>query len=107
MLQIDKEDQLTLIDFPQMVSIGHKNANELFERDVECVIRFAAASKFLSDHALLALFTCLGSGLCYAHWWGTFTSAAVSCITEQSYAHISESITNYEEGLRIELVLIR
>ena len=38
-LQIDEEEHLTLIDFPQMVSVGHGNARELFYRDVECVIR--------------------------------------------------------------------
>jgi len=29
-----------LIDFPQMVSVNHPNAQELFERDVECLKRF-------------------------------------------------------------------
>ena len=38
-LQINEEEHLTLIDFPQMVSVGHGNARELFYRDVECVIR--------------------------------------------------------------------
>lgn len=38
-MQIDDEENLTLIDFPQMVSVGHGNARELFYRDVECVIR--------------------------------------------------------------------
>jgi hypothetical protein len=32
--------QVTLIDFPQMVSVGHANARELFQRDVECIMRF-------------------------------------------------------------------
>lgn len=40
MLQIDEQEELTLIDFPQMVSVSHPNAQELFERDVECIIRF-------------------------------------------------------------------
>lgn len=31
---------VTIIDFPQMVSIQHTNAQELFERDVQCVMRF-------------------------------------------------------------------
>ena len=31
-----------LIDFPQMVSIRHPNAQELFERDVKCLQRFFA-----------------------------------------------------------------
>jgi RIO kinase 2 len=32
--------QVTIIDFPQMVSVGHANARELFQRDVECIVRF-------------------------------------------------------------------
>ncbi|GMH52925.1 hypothetical protein TrLO_g10246 [Triparma laevis f. longispina] len=31
---------VTLIDFPQMVSTKHPNAKELYERDVECLIKF-------------------------------------------------------------------
>lgn len=38
-LLIDDDEQLTLIDFPQMVSVSHANARELFERDVECIVR--------------------------------------------------------------------
>ena len=37
--QVDDDDNITLIDFPQMVSVAHFNAKELFERDVECIIR--------------------------------------------------------------------
>lgn len=39
-LLINEQEELTLIDFPQMVSVSHANAKELFERDVECVLRF-------------------------------------------------------------------
>lgn len=39
-LQIDDNEQLTLIDFPQMVSAAHPNARELFDRDVEGVVKF-------------------------------------------------------------------
>ena len=39
-LQISDEEELTLIDFPQMVSVAHPNAEELFERDVEGVVKF-------------------------------------------------------------------
>eukprot|EP00798_Chlamydomonas_sp_ICE-L_P007101 gene7101-205_t len=39
-LLISDDDELTLIDFPQMVSVCHANAKELFERDVECIIRY-------------------------------------------------------------------
>ena len=38
--QISDEEELTLIDFPQMVSTSHANAEELFERDVDGVTRF-------------------------------------------------------------------
>jgi RIO1 family len=31
---------VTVIDFPQMVSVSHANAEELFTRDVDCVMRF-------------------------------------------------------------------
>eukprot|EP01047_Picozoa_sp_COSAG01_P112887 COSAG01_NODE_41612_length_449_cov_0.891429_1_plen_124_part_10 len=39
-LMVDDEEQVTLIDFPQMVSISHKDARFYFERDVECIITF-------------------------------------------------------------------
>lgn len=38
-LLINDEEEITLIDFPQMVSISHPNGKELFERDVECILR--------------------------------------------------------------------
>lgn len=38
-LLISEDEQLTLIDFPQMVSASHTNARELFDRDVDCVLR--------------------------------------------------------------------
>lgn len=38
-VQVNEDDELTLIDFPQMVSTSHANAQELFDRDVECVLR--------------------------------------------------------------------
>mmetsp|Transcript_17813 Transcript_17813/g.21812 ORF Transcript_17813/g.21812 Transcript_17813/m.21812 type:complete len:580 (-) Transcript_17813:315-2054(-) len=31
---------VTLIDFPQMISVKHPNAEELWERDVKCLVRF-------------------------------------------------------------------
>ncbi|PNW84824.1 hypothetical protein CHLRE_03g159900v5 [Chlamydomonas reinhardtii] len=39
-LLIGEDEELTLIDFPQMVSVTHANAEELFVRDVECIVRF-------------------------------------------------------------------
>lgn len=39
-LMIDDEENITLIDFPQMVSTSHPNAQMYFERDIECVRTF-------------------------------------------------------------------
>eukprot|EP00884_Botryococcus_braunii_P005218 jgi/Botrbrau1/14698/Bobra.0108s0052.1 len=39
-LLVDAEENITLIDFPQMVSISHSNAQDLFERDLEGITRF-------------------------------------------------------------------
>ncbi|KAJ9105634.1 hypothetical protein QFC20_004314 [Naganishia adeliensis] len=36
----EEDDEPTVIDFPQMVSIRHENAESFFQRDVECVRRF-------------------------------------------------------------------
>jgi len=37
---IDAKPIVTLIDFPQMVSVRHPNAEELWRRDIECLKRF-------------------------------------------------------------------
>jgi len=39
--------QLTLIDFPQMVSVSHANAQDMFDRDVECIVKCVAARSLL------------------------------------------------------------
>ena len=36
----DEEERVTLIDFPQMVSTSHANAEELFDRDAHGVVKF-------------------------------------------------------------------
>lgn len=36
-LMIDDEEVITLIDFPQMISIDHPDAQFFFNRDVECI----------------------------------------------------------------------
>jgi len=41
-LMIDSKEQVTLIDFPQVVSTTHRNAKMYFERDVECIKVFFA-----------------------------------------------------------------
>lgn len=37
---VDAKPIVTLIDFPQMISVRHPNAQELWERDIECLKRF-------------------------------------------------------------------
>jgi RIO-like serine/threonine protein kinase len=40
-LMVRPEDgKITVIDFPQMVSVSHENAQWYFERDVECIVTF-------------------------------------------------------------------
>lgn len=41
-LMVNQAGLITLIDFPQMISINHPNASELFTRDVNCLIKFFA-----------------------------------------------------------------
>ncbi|GMY05068.1 serine/threonine-protein kinase rio2 [Fagus crenata] len=37
---IDDDEKVTIIDFPQMVSVDHRNAQMYFDRDVECIFKF-------------------------------------------------------------------
>ncbi|KAG0466028.1 hypothetical protein HPP92_020192 [Vanilla planifolia] len=39
-IMIDDEESITMIDFPQMVSVSHRNAQMYFDRDVECIFKF-------------------------------------------------------------------
>nr|XP_033819806.1 serine/threonine-protein kinase RIO2 [Geotrypetes seraphini] len=39
-LMLDEEDRITMIDFPQMVSTSHPNAEWYFDRDVKCIRDF-------------------------------------------------------------------
>ncbi|XP_053330691.1 serine/threonine-protein kinase RIO2 [Spea bombifrons] len=39
-LMLDEEDRVTMIDFPQMVSTSHANAEWYFDRDVKCIRDF-------------------------------------------------------------------
>lgn len=41
-LMLDDQDHVTMIDFPQMVSTSHANAEWYFDRDVKCVRDFFA-----------------------------------------------------------------
>ena len=37
LLNIDKPDEIVVIDFPQMISLNHPEADNYFKRDVQCV----------------------------------------------------------------------
>ncbi|CAM6050463.1 unnamed protein product [Sphagnum compactum] len=39
-LMVDDKENITMIDFPQMVSVSHRNAEMYFDRDVECIFKF-------------------------------------------------------------------
>ncbi|XP_051131710.1 serine/threonine-protein kinase rio2 [Andrographis paniculata] len=39
-IMIDDDEKVTMIDFPQMVSVSHRNAKMYFDRDVECIFKF-------------------------------------------------------------------
>ncbi|XP_076782653.1 serine/threonine-protein kinase RIO2 [Arvicanthis niloticus] len=39
-LMLDNDDHITMIDFPQMVSTSHQNAEWYFDRDVKCIREF-------------------------------------------------------------------
>lgn len=41
-IMIDHKKKIWVIDFPQMVSTAHKNANYFFNRDVKCINDFFA-----------------------------------------------------------------
>ncbi|KMT08009.1 hypothetical protein BVRB_6g144180 [Beta vulgaris subsp. vulgaris] len=55
-IMIDDDENVTMIDFPQMVSVSHRNAQMYFDRDVECIYkffrkRFKLTYELLSDEA--------------------------------------------------------
>ena len=60
-LLIDDKEHLTLIDFPQMVSTSHANAEELFDRDVAGVIKFFERKFGTPDEAEKAINECYPS----------------------------------------------
>lgn len=39
-IMIDDDEKVTIIDFPQMVSVSHRNAQMYFDRDVDCIFKF-------------------------------------------------------------------
>ena len=50
-LMIDEEENVTLIDFPQMVSTTHENAEFYFDRDVQCIrTYFERRYNFVADY---------------------------------------------------------
>ncbi|KAL2557856.1 protein serine/threonine kinase [Forsythia ovata] len=54
-IMIDDEEKITMIDFPQMVSVSHRNAKMYFDRDVECIFKFfrkrGRGGKYLAGEA--------------------------------------------------------
>lgn len=54
-LMVDaKGERVTLIDFPQMISTNHFNADELFTRDANCLAKFFGMKmKFVPDDLIL------------------------------------------------------
>lgn len=49
-IMIDDDEKVTMIDFPQMVSVSHRNAQMYFDRDVECIFKFFRKRFNLSFH---------------------------------------------------------
>ena len=48
---IDDEENITMIDFPQMVSTTHENAEFYFDRDVQCIrTYFERRYNFIADY---------------------------------------------------------
>ncbi|KAH7297305.1 hypothetical protein KP509_26G064600 [Ceratopteris richardii] len=39
-IMVGDNEAVTMIDFPQMVSVSHRNAEMYFDRDVECILKF-------------------------------------------------------------------
>nr|AFK48199.1 unknown [Lotus japonicus] len=39
-IMINDDEKITVIDFPQMVSVSHRNAQMYFDRDIECTFKF-------------------------------------------------------------------
>ncbi|CAN1845547.1 Serine/threonine-protein kinase rio2 [Linum perenne] len=46
-IMIDDDEKVTMIDFPQMVSVSHRNAQMFFDRDVECIYKFFSKRSLL------------------------------------------------------------
>ncbi|XP_058067778.1 uncharacterized protein LOC131217063 isoform X3 [Magnolia sinica] len=57
-IMINDNEEVTMIDFPQMLSVSHRNAQMYFDRDVECIYKFF--SKRLSKPIVQTL-SCLDS----------------------------------------------
>ncbi|KAL3814733.1 hypothetical protein ACJIZ3_016001 [Penstemon smallii] len=51
-IMIDDDEQITMIDFPQMVSVSHQNAKMYFDRDVECIFKFFRKRFNLNFHEI-------------------------------------------------------
>lgn len=62
-LLLDEHGNVTLIDFPQMISISHPNAGELFARDINGLIKFFAMKmRYIPEGKALSLEDIVGTG---------------------------------------------
>lgn len=55
-LMINENEEITIIDFPQMVSTWHENAEELFDRDRDCIITCLNAFWDSKERAVYSFF---------------------------------------------------
>ena len=80
-LLLDEHQNIILIDFPQMVSIDHPNAEELFERDIHGLVKFFATKmKYIAAVDILPSF----SGVITTSELMTNFDSALSSILEKS-----------------------
>ncbi|XP_058067775.1 uncharacterized protein LOC131217063 isoform X1 [Magnolia sinica] len=47
-IMINDNEEVTMIDFPQMLSVSHRNAQMYFDRDVECIYKFFSKSQVIN-----------------------------------------------------------
>ncbi|XP_058067790.1 serine/threonine-protein kinase rio2-like isoform X5 [Magnolia sinica] len=47
-IMINDNEEVTMIDFPQMLSVSHRNAQMYFDRDVECIYKFFSKSRVIN-----------------------------------------------------------
>ncbi|KAK9911761.1 hypothetical protein M0R45_035652 [Rubus argutus] len=100
-IMIDDDEKVTMIDFPQMVSVSHRNAQMYFDRDVECVFKFFSKRFNLSFHECTAdidgtaVDTDIVAGLFYFNsqgYWFLDKELAASGFTRKDQEEIAKFI---------------